>query len=52
MMEHPNCKEIHISGNDGKRDNHQKISGNEWWLDILKKATTCAAIFSEENHKK
>lgn len=52
MMEHPNCKEIHISGNDGKHDNHQKISGNEWWLDILAKAKTKAHIFTEENFKK
>lgn len=52
MMEHPNCKEIHISGNDGKHDNHQRISGNEWWLDILKKTKTNAHVFTEENFKK
>lgn len=52
MMQHPNCLEIHVSGNDGKHDNHQAIEGNEWWLPLIKKADIKAHVFTEENCKK
>jgi hypothetical protein len=51
MMEHSNCKEIHISSNDGEHDSHKVLTGNEWWIDLLKKTNSKAAIFTEENFK-
>jgi len=51
MMEHKNCKEIHISSNDGEHDSHKVLMGNEWWIDILKQSDTKASIFTEENFK-
>ncbi len=51
MMEHKNCKEIHISSNDGEHDSHKVLIGNEWWIDILKQSQTTASIFTEENFK-
>jgi hypothetical protein len=35
MLQNKNCIEVHISGNDGKNDNHKVIEKNVWWLDIL-----------------
>jgi hypothetical protein len=51
MMEHKHCKEIHISSNDGEHDSHKVLSGEEWWIELLKNSTTTASIFTEENFK-
>lgn len=51
LMQSSNCKEIHISSNDGEHDSHQIISGNEWWIDLIKNTDTKANIFTEENLK-
>lgn len=51
MLTHPNCKEIHIAGNDGVHDNHKKMTGNEWWIGLLDNPDIKADIFTEENYK-
>jgi hypothetical protein len=51
MMEHKNCKEIHISSNDGEHDSHKVLTGQEWWISVLKNSQTTASIFTEENFK-
>lgn len=51
MMNHKNCKEIHISSNDGEHDSHKVLTGEEWWIDVLKQSNTIASIFTEENFK-
>lgn len=51
MMQHNNCKEIHISSNDGEHDSHKVLTGKEWWIEPLKDVNSKAAIFTEENFK-
>ena len=43
------CLEIHVSGNDGERDEHGLIVGEPWWMRLLEHAHPAAVIFSEEN---
>lgn len=52
IMTHPNCKEIHIAGNDGEHDNHRKMSGKEWWIDLLDNPDIKAHVFTEENYRR
>ncbi len=36
LLEHPRCLEVHVSGNDGSRDNHQQLTEEPfWWSDFL-----------------
>jgi len=53
MLASDKCIEIHVSHNDGLRDQHDICDRPVWWLDILEKyANPQAVIFSEGNHKK
>lgn len=52
IMTHSNCKEIHIAGNDGVHDNHRKMSGKEWWIDLLDNPDIKAHVFTEENYRR
>ena len=51
LLIHPNCMEIHISDNDGKRDNHGKLSRKPFWFYLLcelqAKSLIKADVFSE-----
>lgn len=39
MLSHQNCKEIHISHNDGKHDSHKPIDSEVWWIELLNAST-------------
>jgi len=41
------CMEIHISGNDGRKDAHQPVDGKEWWWGLLDAANPSATFFTE-----
>ncbi len=49
MLSHRNCKEIHISHNDGKHDSHKPINSEVWWIDLLNasKPPSDCVIFCE-----
>ena len=47
LVSSPLCKEIHVSGNDGHRDNHQKLTEAPSWDVHLKKAHADTVVFSE-----
>jgi len=43
--------EVHVSLNDGKRDEHRVCDRREWWLDLLDEVHPGAIIFSEGNQR-
>lgn len=47
LISSPRCIEIHLSGNDGRRDLHGHLNGDEWWMDFLKLGHSEATIFFE-----
>lgn len=51
LLSHPRCVEIHISDNDGVRDNHRKLERQPFWFGLLcelsAKKLLRADIFSE-----
>ena len=51
LLTHPKCMEIHLSDNDGKRDNHGKLTRKPFWFTILTqlqaKGLIKADVFSE-----
>lgn len=49
LLASPRCLEIHISGNDGRRDSHRHCTTEVWWGSLLEKANPNAVIFSEED---
>lgn len=54
MLSSPNCKEIHLSFNEGKMDSHlvsQDLHYEQWslWKDMITNANSQATIFSEGN---
>lgn len=51
MLSSEQCLEIHISGNDGRRDIHQPLDQLPYWWQDLSYAHPDAVIFSEGQHK-
>ena len=49
MLASPNCIEIHVSGNDGRHDQHRAIDGSEWWIELLDQSHSGAVVFAEGN---
>lgn len=49
LLAHPNCREVHISGNNGRQDNHRICQAEEWWSSLLSHTNPQAVIFSEED---
>lgn len=47
MLSSPNCIEIHLSGNDGKSDQHRALDGHEWWWRMLDGRNIESYIFYE-----
>lgn len=47
MLSSPNCIEVHVSTNDGRRDSHQLLETEPWWWPLLPHAHPNAIIFSE-----
>lgn len=53
LLNHKNCIEVHISGNNGIYDQHHIIQDkNIWWLDILKNSKYQKTIFCESKQSK
>jgi hypothetical protein len=65
LLTHPQCIEIHVSDNDGRRDNHQPLARKTFWIDMMQRLQAhgrlSADVFSEglqaskrspENYKK
>lgn len=53
MLACERCIEVHVSDNDGVRDQHKLLAGEPWWLDLLAYANSGATIFTEsvKNHE-
>ena len=47
LLVHPNCMEVHLSGNDGCSDRHLPCMGDEWWIPHLGSAHAKATVFYE-----
>lgn len=47
MMASPLCLEVHLSGNDGFKDQHRALSGDEWWWPLLEHVNPAADLFYE-----
>lgn len=47
MLASDKCVEVHVSHNDGQRDQHLPLTGVPWWLPVLAQSGTQASIFSE-----
>ncbi|WP_455233369.1 hypothetical protein [Geopseudomonas aromaticivorans] len=47
MLASERCLEIHLSGNDGTRDQHRPMTGGEWWWPLLERANPAATLFYE-----
>ncbi|AVQ00353.1 hypothetical protein C7S18_23940 (plasmid) [Ahniella affigens] len=48
LLASEHCIEVHLSGNDGTRDQHVAIDGGEWWLELVNAAHQDATLFTEE----
>ena len=47
MLACDRCLEIHVSGNDGRRDQHLRLDVQPWWWPLLADSHAEAVIFSE-----
>lgn len=47
MLSSERCLEIHVSANDGRRDQHLPLMEKPWWWPLLKHAHANAVVFSE-----
>ena len=47
LLGHPNCIEVHVSGNNGLRDSHESVEEGTWWLAVMDKINPNAVIFYE-----
>jgi sugar phosphate isomerase/epimerase len=46
------CLEVHVSDNDGFRDQHRTLAGEPWWRPFLTGLHPNAIVFSEANHRR
>lgn len=47
MLASSQCLELHVSGNDGRADQHQPLQEPPWWWDLLPHLHADAVVFSE-----
>lgn len=53
LLANERCLEIHVSDNDGSRDQHQLLTKHVWWFNLVNDyANPDAVIFSEGNQRK
>lgn len=50
MLACERCIEVHLSDNDGRRDQHRPLTHVPWWLPVLDLSQTSGVIFSEGRH--
>jgi hypothetical protein len=51
MLACERCIEVHVSDNDGTRDQHEICEAPPWWLPLLRYVHRDAVVFSEGNHR-
>jgi hypothetical protein len=51
MLSSPQCIEVHVSDNDGRRDAHQVCEERTWWHDLLPFIHSDAVVFTEGNQR-
>lgn len=51
LVSHSNCIEVHLSGNNGTRDSHERVNEGAWWLSVLGCVNPSATIFYEGRQK-
>ncbi|MEY2117325.1 hypothetical protein [Rhodanobacter sp. FW106-PBR-R2A-1-13] len=49
LLASPTTIEVHLSGNDGRRDSHEPLSDLPWWWPLLDAKHPGAVVFSEGN---
>lgn len=47
LLIHPLCMEVHLSGNDGRRDSHEAVKPGIWWEALLGGINKDATVFYE-----
>lgn len=47
LLANENCIEVHVSGNDGSKDEHRMLSKAPWWWGLLEHTNPAAVFFSE-----
>lgn len=47
LLSHPRCMEVHLSGNNGRRDSHEAVTPSVWWLPLLDLIHPNATVFYE-----
>ena len=47
MLASEHCLEVHVSGNDGTRDQHARLTREPWWLSLLGDVHPDAIVFCE-----
>ncbi len=47
LLNHPLCLEVHVSGNDGRSDQHRPLEESVWWLPLMKDVNPNALVFYE-----
>ncbi|MBK7775285.1 MAG: hypothetical protein IPI43_14330 [Sandaracinaceae bacterium] len=45
------CVEVHVSDNDGFRDQHRVLTHEPWWWSFLSSVHPSAVVFTEANHR-
>jgi len=51
MLSSEQCLEVHVSGNDGRGDQHRPLDCVPWWFSLLPYMHPNAAVFSESRHQ-
>lgn len=52
LLASENAIEIHLSGNDGRGDQHRIVEAPCWWHALLENRNPAAIIFTEGNHRR
>ena len=47
MLACERCIEVHVSGNDGTKDQHRTLSSEPWWWPLMEYIHPAATLFSE-----
>jgi len=51
LLSHPLCMEVHVSGNDGRSDQHTPIDKDIWWLPLLPYVQDTTTIYYEGSQR-
>ena len=48
LLNSENCIEVHVSGNQGDKDSHQRLTEKAWWMPLLEASVNSEAVFFYE----